>query len=328
MQQSQRARFNPALETAVAIANRLGLPVLVGFGLTDSYPEANARHYTFMLEGLAEVEAALHERGIGFELRLGSPERIAIALARKAAVIVCDRGYLRHQKGWRDTVARAVGCRVVQVEGDAVVPVAVASEKREDGARTIRPKILRCRDDFIRPVTPLAVAVPADRLDRRARSTSPTSPGSSPRFASITPSARSRTSSAARRSRAAPRTIHRSRARRLCRRPRRAGDRSRCRSSPPISISARSRRSRSRLPSAPPQPISRTAPPISKSWSSGASSPSTLSNMSRFTISMMRCRNGRAGRSTTTATTRGRTSMAGTSLQLPHRRPLLECRHA
>jgi deoxyribodipyrimidine photo-lyase len=56
MQNSQRADFNPALEVAIAEANRLGLPVLVGFGLTEDYPEANARHYAFMLEGLAETE--------------------------------------------------------------------------------------------------------------------------------------------------------------------------------------------------------------------------------------------------------------------------------
>ena len=55
MQQSQRARFNPALELAIEEANARDLPVLVCFGLMDGYPEANARHYAFMLEGLAEV---------------------------------------------------------------------------------------------------------------------------------------------------------------------------------------------------------------------------------------------------------------------------------
>jgi deoxyribodipyrimidine photo-lyase len=55
MQQSQRAHDNPALEYAIAQANRLDLPVLVVFALTDSYPEANRRHYRFMLEGLAET---------------------------------------------------------------------------------------------------------------------------------------------------------------------------------------------------------------------------------------------------------------------------------
>ena len=33
------------------------LPVVVGFGLTDGYPEANLRHYAFMLQGLRDVAA-------------------------------------------------------------------------------------------------------------------------------------------------------------------------------------------------------------------------------------------------------------------------------
>ena len=107
MQQSQRERFNPALETAVGCANRLGLPVLVGFGLTDGYPDANARHYAFMLEGLADVGAALERRGIAFAVLRGSPEAVAIELSRKAALVVCDRGYLRHQRAWRAALAEA-----------------------------------------------------------------------------------------------------------------------------------------------------------------------------------------------------------------------------
>ena len=47
-------------------ANRAGLPVLVAFGLMADYPEANLRHYRFMLEGLREVEEALARRRIGW----------------------------------------------------------------------------------------------------------------------------------------------------------------------------------------------------------------------------------------------------------------------
>ena len=64
MQQSQRAEFNPALEYALEQANALDLPLLVCFGLT-AFPEANARHYDFMLRGLAEVRLRLTERGVG-----------------------------------------------------------------------------------------------------------------------------------------------------------------------------------------------------------------------------------------------------------------------
>ncbi|MCA0245437.1 MAG: deoxyribodipyrimidine photo-lyase [Proteobacteria bacterium] len=163
MQQSQRERFNPALETAVGCANRLGLPVLVGFGLTDGYPEANARHYAFMLDGLADIGTALARRGIGFAVLRGSPEAVAIELASKAALVVCDRGYLRHQKAWRAAVAEAAACRVIQIEGDAVVPVDLASAKQEIGARTLRPKILKVRDEFVRPLPRTPVKVKAEQ---------------------------------------------------------------------------------------------------------------------------------------------------------------------
>ena len=149
MQQSQRAAFNHALEYAVRRANELGQGVIVGFGLTDTYPEANERHYAFMLEGLAEVRDTLHERGIKFVVRKGAPDEVALDLATDATLVVCDRGYLRHQRQWRARVAANAGKCVVQVEGDVVVPVEKASDKAEFAARTIRPKLRREWLDYL-----------------------------------------------------------------------------------------------------------------------------------------------------------------------------------
>lgn len=143
MQQSQRAEDNHALEYALQAANRLDRPLLVAFGLTADYPEANVRHYTFMLEGLKETRSSLAERGIKMIVRCERPDAAAISLGQNASVIVCDRGYLKHQKEWRRRVAAAATCRVVQVESDVVVPVQVVSGKAEYAARTIRPKIHR-----------------------------------------------------------------------------------------------------------------------------------------------------------------------------------------
>jgi deoxyribodipyrimidine photo-lyase len=172
MQQSQRAAGNHALEYAVQRANALGLPVRVGFGLTDGYPEATWRHYRFMLEGLAQTAGDLEARGIPFVLRQGSPPEVALALARGAAEIVCDRGYLRHQRQWRHQVAAAASCPVTEVESDAVVPVAAASTRAEVGARTLRPRLSRRLDEFLVPLrqTPLAnrggaAEARGDRLD-------------------------------------------------------------------------------------------------------------------------------------------------------------------
>jgi deoxyribodipyrimidine photo-lyase len=165
MQQSQRAVFNPALEVAIAAANRLRLPLLVGFALIDTRPDAKARHYAFMLEGLTETAQALRERGIGFVIRRGAPDEVILRLAREAALIVCDRGYLRAQKQWRRRVAAEAGRRVLQVEGDVVVPVAAASTKPEIGARSLRPKIARLRDAFLVPLRRQRPLVPARRLN-------------------------------------------------------------------------------------------------------------------------------------------------------------------
>ena len=162
MQAAQRAACNPALEHAIALADKRGLPVVVGFGLTDDYPEANLRHYRFMLEGLRETAAALEQRGIRFVLRRGQPAEIALALAPDATIVVCDRGYLRHQRAWRQRVAEGAGRQVIEVEGEVVVPVELASDKAEIGARTLRPRILRLREQFLQPLAG------ADAAGRRA----------------------------------------------------------------------------------------------------------------------------------------------------------------
>jgi len=73
MQASQRAEHNHALEFAIKIANERKLPILVYFGLTDFFPEANERHYYFMLEGLKEVKETLKQKGIGMVIERCSP---------------------------------------------------------------------------------------------------------------------------------------------------------------------------------------------------------------------------------------------------------------
>lgn len=151
MQQSQRAEENPALEYAIGLANLCRLPLVVVFGLTSTFPEATARAYAFMLEGLIETREAIHERGAGFVLRVGDPPEVALSVAGAgAAAIVCDRGYLRIQRQWRAAVAEQFDGAVYEVEGDVVVPVETASDHDEYAARTLRPKLLRLRDRFLK----------------------------------------------------------------------------------------------------------------------------------------------------------------------------------
>ncbi|MFH1738590.1 MAG: deoxyribodipyrimidine photo-lyase [bacterium] len=152
MQASQRGEHNHALEYAIQQANQRNQPLVVVFGLTDNFPEANLRHYAFMLEGLRETQDALRKRGIQLAIRRDSPERAAVEFSEAASLLVTDRGYLRIQRDWRKTVARKARCPVVQVESDIVVPVEIASLKEEYAAATIRPKILKHLNHYLAPV--------------------------------------------------------------------------------------------------------------------------------------------------------------------------------
>lgn len=152
MQQDQRSECNHALEYAIQTANEHKKPLAVFFGLTDSYPGANLRHYTFMLRGLVETANTLKKRKIAFVIQRVSPEKGVIEMARDAAVLITDRGNTHIQTLWRDTVARKVKCPVIQVESNVVVPLETASEKENYSAGTLRPRIHRHLDTFLKPL--------------------------------------------------------------------------------------------------------------------------------------------------------------------------------
>ena len=153
MQASMRAEHNPALEHAVRTANDHELPLVVATTVIADYPDASPRHFAFMLGGMGAALGAIGRRGATTVTRAGDPVDVVADLAASAAVVVTDRGYLRHQRVWRDDLAERLDRRLVEVEGDVVVPVDVASDKQESAARTIRPKINRVRDDFLVELT-------------------------------------------------------------------------------------------------------------------------------------------------------------------------------
>lgn len=141
MQSSQRAHQNHALEYAVSKANQIHKPLVIYFGLTENYPEANLRHYTFMLEGLKDLKTSLIQRNIKFLVLKCSPDVGAMELSKRASMVVVDRGYLEEQVEWYKNVLKTVECPFVQVESNVVVPVEVASFKEEYSAATFRRRI-------------------------------------------------------------------------------------------------------------------------------------------------------------------------------------------
>ena len=152
MQQAQRVADNHALCFALEKANELKLPLKVAFVLTPDFPEANLRHYRFMLDGIADMQRLLAQKGIPFVLETGDMTASVIALARQAAWVVTDAGYLRIQRQWREAVAKKLTCAFTIVESDCIVPVAAAYPKEAVGARVLRSKIMKKLDVYLDPV--------------------------------------------------------------------------------------------------------------------------------------------------------------------------------
>jgi deoxyribodipyrimidine photo-lyase len=152
MQQSQRVTCNHALEFAIRKANELSLPLVVLFVLTDNYPEANLRHYAFMLQGLAETAEKVRERGAFFTLRRGHPPDEVPGLAGRSKMTVVDRGYLRHQVEWRQKVAGTIPVPFFQVEADALIPVNLVMEKEAYSAAVLRRRIKPLFNAYLAPL--------------------------------------------------------------------------------------------------------------------------------------------------------------------------------
>ncbi len=152
MQASPRIEYNHALEYAILRANRLEKPVICYFGLTERFPEANLRHYVFLLEGLKEVQESLQKIGIQMVIRHQPPNIGAVELSKDASLVVVDRGYLKIQREWVRRASDYIECPLIQVETNVVVPVQEASPKEEYAAATLRPKIMKILFSYLLPL--------------------------------------------------------------------------------------------------------------------------------------------------------------------------------
>lgn len=151
MQQAQRTEFNHALSYAISRTNHCGLPLVVLFVVSDDVPDANSRHYYFMLQGLWEVANDMQKRGISFHIACGDAVEVISALAADALEVVTDHGYLSYQKQWRSQLASILSVHntaYTEIETEAVIPVTQVSDKEEYAAATIRRKILRLLPDI------------------------------------------------------------------------------------------------------------------------------------------------------------------------------------
>ncbi len=160
LQHSQRVAYNYALSYAIKEANRLKKPLKVVFILTPDYPEANKRHYQFMLEGIVGLYDAMHELNVSFDVVVGNFSPCLEKYIKNACLLIMDDAYLKPLREIKRQIAKKATVFTVQVVSDVIVPVYKASDKCEYSARTIRPKLLKHVDDYLdeNDITPCDVA--------------------------------------------------------------------------------------------------------------------------------------------------------------------------
>lgn len=151
MNREQRVQDNWALLAAQAIAEANAVSLIVAFTLTSTYLEAGWRQYSFMLEGLREVETELNALQIPFVLLTGEPSDVIqeLVTSQKIGVIVTDFLPLDIVKQWKERVAETVSIPVFEVDAHNVIPTWIASPKAEVGAYTFRPKARKLWPEFL-----------------------------------------------------------------------------------------------------------------------------------------------------------------------------------
>jgi deoxyribodipyrimidine photo-lyase len=140
MQAAQRYEQNHALCYAAERAAALKLPLVALFVLSE-FPDATAMHYRWMLAGLKETAAALRSAGFYFCIRRGEPDALIGEYARRAALLVCDASPSRWARAIKGRLSATLKLAVLEVDGESVIPTALASPKQEWSARTFRLKV-------------------------------------------------------------------------------------------------------------------------------------------------------------------------------------------
>tara|TARA_B100000767_G_C19743749_1_gene527484 strand:- start:269 stop:1540 length:1272 start_codon:yes stop_codon:yes gene_type:complete len=159
MVRDKRASHNHALITAQKIALKNKAPLIVCFQYVGQFKKANLRQYEFLFKGLEETSKNLSKLNIDFHLLQGPAEVEIPKLIDQFSVgsIVTDYSPLKVYKKRLKKVLDKISIPVCQVDAHNIVPVWVASEKKEFAAHTIRKKIHKRLDEYLTDIPELVV---------------------------------------------------------------------------------------------------------------------------------------------------------------------------
>jgi deoxyribodipyrimidine photo-lyase len=151
MSRDQRVQDNHALAAAQILAIKHEAPLYVFFNLR-AVSGRSREHYEFMLAGLEEVSKSLAELDIPFVLREGDATKNILKFAEEvsAGAILFDMSPLLGPRKIAKQVASNFEGTVDLVDTHNVIPLWVASEKKEFAAHTMRGKVHKYFENYLK----------------------------------------------------------------------------------------------------------------------------------------------------------------------------------
>lgn len=143
MSRDQRLKNNWALNFAIELSQKYQQPIVIIFNLTDDFPGATLRAYSFMLKGLQEQQELANKFNIPFVIKIGKPE-INIpnfVYQISASNLISDFDPLKIKRFWKREIAKNIDIPFWEVDAHNIIPAFYVSQKQEYGAYTLRPKI-------------------------------------------------------------------------------------------------------------------------------------------------------------------------------------------
>ncbi len=143
MSRDQRLKDNWALNFAIELSQKHQQPIVIIFNLTDDFPVATLRAYSFMLEGLQEQQELANKLNIQFIIKIGKPEINIPSFVHQisASNLISDFDPLKIKRFWKREIAKKINIPFWEVDAHNIIPAFYVSQKQEYGSYTLRPKI-------------------------------------------------------------------------------------------------------------------------------------------------------------------------------------------
>lgn len=148
----RRAGWNFALQRAVECATSLGLPLVILEALRVDYRWASDRFHRFVLDGMADQQAAFERRQVYYHPYLepepGAGSGLLRALAERAALVVTDDFPCFFLPRMQDAAADMLPVRMESVDSNGLLPIR-AADKTYSSAYHFRRALQKQLPEFL-----------------------------------------------------------------------------------------------------------------------------------------------------------------------------------